>query len=435
MIKITHHELNSLFCYMIGSSYIQSFSLFLMILGLIIGIYNWKTNKNIIYLSLFLFIYPISIVSSSLVVYGGSVYLLAILLANVAPLYFLSGPLLYFFVRGIVTDSIRFRKTDILHFIPFFINLIAIIPYILTPFDYKMDIAKSVMQNFYAYRDYDFKLFYPHYINNIGRSLLLTIYIIMSFVLILKSQKRIKHTTGGLHQQFKLVRNWLFLLLGLVFITTIIHVNLGILSVFSNNLFLFISVGYIFVNVGLSFYLIIPVFILLSPKILYGMPKFNKADLTISRQQKQDAPATIKEKNVTMDENKLAIELSKNIMNYLRKEKPYLQPNFSIHDVSIKFNQPIHHIYYCFGNVMNKNFSELKNELRVQYAIDLLCSSAVDTISLEGIGKKAGFQSNSNFYVCFKKNTGKTPKEWMEENNVTTSVDLKNKNKKLVDFG
>jgi AraC-like DNA-binding protein len=403
---------------MIESSYIQSFSLFIMILGIIICIYNWRTNKNIIYLTLFLVIYPISIVSSSLVVHGGSVFLLAILLANVAPLYFLSGPLLYFFVRGIVTDSSRFRKTDLLHFIPFFVNLVAITPYILTPFEYKLEIANSVMQDFYAYKNYDFKLFYPHYINNIGRSLLLTVYIIVSFILIIKSQKKIKQTIGALHQQFEFVRNWLFLLLGLVFIVSCIHFSLGTLSVFSNNISSFIKVGYIFVNVGLSFYLIIPIFILFSPKILYGMPKFNKEDLAVNTQKKEEEPIQLKTRNLTEDENEAAIELSKRIMTYLRDEKPYLQPDFSIHDISIKFNRPLHHIYYCFGNVINKNFSEVKNELRVQHAIDLLSSNEVDTISLEGIGKKAGFQSNSNFYVCFRKNTGKTPKEWLEENEI-----------------
>ena len=66
------------------------------------------------------------------------------------------------------------------------------------------------------------------------------------------------------------------------------------------------------------------------------------------------------------------------------------------------------------SNIMNKNFRQVKSEFRVKYAIKLLESDVAKNISMEGIGRQAGFASNSNFYSCFKDVTGFTPNQWLK---------------------
>lgn len=382
-------------------SYIHSFSLFLIILALVMTFYNWKVNKNIIYLSLFLIIFSISIESYNLLIFGGSIQLFAVLLANFAPLYFLSGPLIYFFIRGIVSDESKFRKTDTLHLIPFFINLIAIAPYIFTSFDFKLEIAKQTMQNFVEYRNYDFKLFYPHYINNIGRALQMIIYVIVSLNLLRKSYNEIKLKKGLLQKQFYYVYHWLFIFLLLVLIISISHMLVGYSYTVTDNLQSIKEKLFALINLAVFIYLLIPGFILFNPKILYGMPKFSIAP------EQSAATENIKEKNnakqkTIIDEDSIAHQLTEDILKFLNNEKPYLKPDFSVHDICIYFNRPQHHIYYCFTNVLKKNFSDIKKELRIKYALELLSTNAAENVSMDGIGRQAGFASNSNFYACFK---------------------------------
>jgi AraC-like DNA-binding protein len=404
---------------------IESFSFFVIMLSVVIGYHNWRVNKNVIYLTTFLAIYALSIVTYKLFIYGGSVYLYAILLNNIAPLYFLLGPMLYFFVRGIVTDKIYFRKKDILHFIPFAINLIAVIPYLLTPIDFKLKIAKMTMQQFYVYRDYDFMLFYPHFINNIGRAIQLTIYLIVSFAMLVKFYPQIKPQTGSLYKQFKYVYFWLLIFLILVMIISLNHVYVALIYAFTTNLALAKFVLDKYLKLALAAYLTIPVFILFSPRILYGLPRFKNIipeavpaiDAKTSDFQSEQKPKS------GPDENSIAFQLADDIMSYLKTDKPYLKPDFSIHDICIRFDKPQHHIYYCFSNVLNKNFIELKKELRVQYALELLSSNAAENVlSMEGIGRQAGFASNSNFYACFKEVTGLTPNQWLQKNRKTDMI-------------
>lgn len=68
--------------------------------------------------------------------------------------------------------------------------------------------------------------------------------------------------------------------------------------------------------------------------------------------------------------------------------------------------------------VINKSFPDLKNEMRVNYALELLKSNMSSKISIEGIGKNAGFASPSNFFLIFKKITGYTPNQWLDLNKV-----------------
>jgi hypothetical protein len=72
----------------------------------------------------------------------------AILFINAMPLYALSGPSLYFYFRTVINGGdARLRAWDYLHFLPAFVLLLNVIPHILTPFDYKMEMAEEVIRN------------------------------------------------------------------------------------------------------------------------------------------------------------------------------------------------------------------------------------------------------------------------------------------------
>ena len=393
---------------------IFSFSILLIIISIIISIYNWKLNRNILFFSAFLTIQAIATLSYCLFNFGGSVFLYAILLNNTAPFYFTLGPLLYLFVRGLVNDKQSFRKIDLLHFIPFLLHLFAIIPYLLTPFAYKLQIANNLMQQYEHYKAYNFMLFYPHAINNIARSMQYAIYIVVSFILVIKAYSQIKQKASTLIHQYKYMYRFLTTLIITLLILAVLNLILSILFETTTNLTTIISTSKNTIYIALSIYTLIPIYILFNPRILYGMPKFveqNPALIVQNKILKQNYEPKFK---IDIIEDSVEYRLSKDIMHYLEVEKPYLKIDFSIHDICIHFNSPQHHIQYCFSNIMNKNFRQVKSEFRVKYAIKLLESDVANNISMEGIGRQAGFASNSNFYSCFKDVTGFTPNQWLK---------------------
>ena len=105
------------------SSISLSIDFLTIILSGVLMLNNWKRNKSIIYLGLFLIISALYIIATLFFNFGGNIYIMAVLTNNIAPSYFLLGPLYYFFVRGMTRDDHKLKKIDIIHFIPFFISL------------------------------------------------------------------------------------------------------------------------------------------------------------------------------------------------------------------------------------------------------------------------------------------------------------------------
>ena len=70
-----------------------------------------------------------------------------------------------------------------------------------------------------------------------------------------------------------------------------------------------------------------------------------------------------------------------------------------------------------FNFEMYIKFTTLRTQLRIKYATNLLDAGQADELSMDGIGKKAGFSTRSNFYNAFKTETGMTPSEYLESMN------------------
>jgi AraC-like DNA-binding protein len=110
------------------------------------------------------------------------------------------------------------------------------------------------------------------------------------------------------------------------------------------------------------------------------------------------------------------IVTSSAIISYLRDEKPYLSPEFSKHDIVTHLDIPQKTVTDCFNKVIKISFPRLRNQLRIEYAIEQFKNDAHLKNSISGIATDAGFKNRSTFYTAFKEVTKMTPIKWINEN-------------------
>jgi AraC-like DNA-binding protein len=170
--------------------------------------------------------------------------------------------------------------------------------------------------------------------------------------------------------------------------------------------------------VGLILYFFIPVYIMLNPKFLFGLPYLETHHVSAGQFEATNKDVIRNENNIhqlAANEDNYFKELSGKIMDYINIEKPYLDRNFKIDDISKTFDVPHNHIYYCLNEIQQTKFNMLRNEKRVEFAKELLKTS-YEEISIEDIGHQSGFSSVSSFYSTFKDVTGFTPVQWVKMN-------------------
>jgi AraC-like DNA-binding protein len=384
--------------------------------------YNWRINKNTIYLGAFFSILATYGLTHYFTIYANSPFWLAVFYNNFSPFWFLTGPLLLFYYRGTLTDNSRLKGTDIIHFIPFLVQLIGIFPYLLTPFSYKIDIAAQILNDLNLITQFKVNWITKPIVNFLGRPILVFLYLgYITYLLWLNNPKSNRAKVPI--QQFKLTYRWLILL---EVTTAILIINFFLLSLsLSKQTVTATMVNAQFTHFfsGIA-YFCMSFMLLLFPRILYGMPIYTANTITeISSQEKlkKETNPIVEPINIVAEiqlpQDDPFFELVDKINAYLKKEEPYLNPEFTINELAAFLKVPVHHVSYCLNTLMNVKFTSLRTQLRIQYAAKLLDSGQADELSMDGIGKKSGFSTRSNFYNAFKTETGMTPSEYLERKN------------------
>ena len=224
-------------------------------------------------------------------------------------------------------------------------------------------------------------------------------------------------------QQYKLIYRWLIILAAT---TAILIFNFFLLSLSLSKQTVtatLINDQFTHIFSGVA-YFCMSFMLLLFPRILYGMPIYNAntvSEINNQERLKKESNTILEVPNlvaeVSLPQDDPFYELVDKINVYLTKEEPYVNPDFTINELAIALKVPVHHLSYCLNTLMNVKFTTLRTQLRIQYATKLLESGQADELSMDGIGKKSGFSTRSNFYNAFKTETGMTPSEYLERKN------------------
>ena len=360
---------------------------------------NFSRNKNSLYICGSLICMCVIAILHHFTLIEPQVFWIAILSGHSLPIAFLIGPFLYFYTRNALAGSVRFSKSDLIHYLPFLLVLVSIFPYYFTEFSAKQKLAQLLIQDpNNMITEINFSWLYPSYWNILFRPMFLLAYAVYSMAIIFAylKQKKQKFSLKNSESYLKwlVVINTIFLLIGLLYSMLTVHFFLHFIqnreeinsSPISNLVYVLLCS--------------LPILMLIFPEILYDVKK-NKRP--------------IKKGAVTLDENhEELVSKAQLIVEYLEKEENLADPNLGISSICSALNLTKEEVNYCITVILQTKLATLKKQLRVELAKSELKKGKLLEHSMEGIWMKAGFTSKTSFFVSFKEITGLTPLEYVK---------------------
>lgn len=288
-------------------------------------------------------------------------------------IFFLFGPLFYFYIKILTFKPFNFSRKDILHFLPFLLSFGFIIPfYFVTDTKNEIHFISKILSGFIIFH--------------------ITFYMVWCIKLLLDHSKRIKDTFSNID---KINLRWLrFLMIGfsvIWFIAIYFDLVLGL----SGNW------DYVWLIVSLVLYMI-GFMGLRNPQVFYEKIDYYSEELKSNKKKYEKSTLTAEMGQVYLQK----------LNNFMQSEKPYLKPDITLPELAQLLSMSVHHLSQVINENLNKNFFEFINSYRVEEAKTLLNDPHNNYLNISAIGFEAGFNSNSSFIAVFKSNTKLTPSQY-----------------------
>lgn len=302
------------------------------------------------------------------------------------------GPLLLLYAKWMTTEHPRFNLKYLWHFAPFFLFLIASLVF----FD------ERVMSGTHGFLVID-KFVSFRIIYGITFFLSITAYSVATFVVIHRHQKSLKKLVS--YSSGKITLQWL-LGLSITFYTGYV-----VMFIFGG---IDILVGFMpfdpyeisFIGLTLLTFLF-GVFGFQQPSIFEEVVRYHHPDPGSGEEDdpKKYQRSGLKQEDVADYVNK--------IRKYMVIEKPYLNRELTIYDLSEQLKIPRHILSEIINEHMGKNFYNLVNDYRVNEVKERMKSGDLKQLTILGLAYDSGFNSKSSFNTIFKEKTGLTPSEYL----------------------
>ena len=400
-----------------------------LFLPMVLFFYNKGFKSANRFLAGFLFFASLYLLESFTFFYVDSKAIVAFF-TNTHGLYYLIGPFAFLYVRSTLKDNSRLTKIDVLHFIPFFTFFIGFLPYMVSPWSYKLMIAENILSENWDMQQFHLNWIIPHKVDQLLNVIQIYFYSIALWFLIWK-YKRKSGVKVMAEAQYALVKRWLFVFTAFISVITLnftyAMVNMWVYddkSIFlekASMALFFASVIYVLMNMTVMFF----------PHILYGLPfEFKKQDEVVDDSFDMEDELSISEETETVQadppEKHIAagapqlfsdeyIEKISDVLEKIIKQGLFLKPDFLMLSITETEGLPVHHLSYYFNSILKTSFTEWRNNLRIQYAKKLMEQGSNTSFTLSGIADKCGYNTPSTFIRAFKQYTGKTPREYMKK--------------------
>jgi AraC-like DNA-binding protein len=308
------------------------------------------------------------------------------------------APALYLSVLHFTSPGKIFKKTELLHFIPFFLFFVYMVPVVLIKHMYfSIETMPALFRTVFMA------------IVFLSVKTQVVIYWVMSYYRLNKHQKNIQLITSDITP---VNLKWLnYLLLGIAFM-----IVLGLCEVCFNlkDIIGYAAYGYLLATLFICYFL-------LAQKEIYP---FIEAELT-AIEEVIKINGHIKEEPARFSNEQA--EQFKNRLEYLMKtEKIFLDNELSLPELAKQIAISPHDLSYLLNVVLGVNFFQYVNRFRIEEAKQLLLSDKYKHLNILGIAYSAGFNSKTTFNTTFKKETGLPPSQFIKQsqNNVSPVISI-----------
>lgn len=298
--------------------------------------------------------------------------------------FFLQGPLLYWFTKAVIYRDFRLHPLQVFHLIPALIY-----PFYIYVIYHQHDSAYKL-----AYvHSWDVLRADPYFDSMIwAQRLAIFIYSSLSVIALYQYVKHLKSTYSSLS---KVDLNWLKLLLIGFFVISgwgifsliesrVLHLNFDSLTgVIENYLFFFY-------NSALVVYLL---------QSSIGFVEI-QVEHTIATHQIQEQPQQ---------------QLIEKLQQYMQDEKPYLEPHMTVERLALRLQVSPKLLSSAINGHLHQNFFEMIGWYRLEEAKRQLADPQKRDLSISEVMKNSGFSSKSVFNQAFKKDVGVTPSHYRQQ--------------------
>ena len=323
--------------------------------------------------------------------------ILVLINTNLVALYslkilpFTYGPLLYLYTRFMTRENPRFRLKYLWHFLPF----IAFLALSLIFLD------KPVMKGTEGFLVSD-KFISLRIVYAISFFVSITAYSIATFILIRMHQQRLKTLVS--YSSGKITLQWLLAVSITFYLGYVIMFIFGGIDLLMN----FMPFDpYEISFIGLTIF-----------AFLYGIFGINQPD--IFTDYLPVSPEEVSKESTSNGyqrsglRKKEALAIKERLLDFMDREKPYLDRELSIIDLSERIDVPRHFLTEVINRYLDRNFYMFINEYRVEEVKRRMEQPQFRNLTLLGLAYDSGFNSKSAFNTVFKKITGLTPSHYLD---------------------
>lgn len=320
-------------------------------------------------------------------------------------LFFL-GPIIFFYTQSLLNPLFKLSKKDVLHFLPGTLYLLVMISFWI--YD------KFIFKAYYFYEDQadkDFDNWYQY-----SGFISMTIYFGLSLRYYFKYKKLILQVVSNADDLlFRWIRNYLFAFLSMICIRLVFTISSAFFPVLDSYqgtwwFFLMFSIVLYYIAItGYSNAVISKIAFKLS--VLNNQPTYLLSSNAVTEETVIDIEHETFDK-ITSPE----IDYWKSkIETLIQAENLFQNPELTLTDIAKKLKTNASVISKTINQGFQMNFNDCINNYRVEAVKSRFADGEHKKSTLLGIAFDSGFNSKATFNRAFKKNSGKTPKEYLSQ--------------------
>ncbi len=296
---------------------------------------------------------------------------------------FLFGVLLYLYARALTDPASRFRKVDLLHFIPFAAQVMLLLPFYLQAAPEKILILQRIIYT-------DNPVFSARFfITELLQDLHMLAYTVVTVRLIFRHRRKAAGATPTLEMMnLSWLRN---LTLGFGFFILMDMLHLLDLRIFGYQHLVVVDSALLVLSALLIY--LVGYLALRQPEVISGLsnlkraPRYAKSSLT----------------------PKKAAACLQKLIDAMENDRLYLRSDLNLQSLSNELSTSPYHLSQVLNERLNQNFFDFVNRYRVEEAKRLLSRSEARHLTILSIAHEVGFNNKASFNAAFKKHTGITP--------------------------